>query len=56
MIGFIRKWLDRRWTNQRFGEIQAQTRRSSTKLSPAYEKRRVREIRAAQAMFNGGAQ
>lgn len=29
-------------------------RRSSTHLTPAYEARRIRELRKARAMFSGG--
>jgi len=50
MIQSLRIWYRERFMRRRFAEIETQTR-ASTKLTPAYERRRIRELRAAQAKF-----
>lgn len=44
MIDRLRNWLTRPAT-------AAEAHRASTKLSPAYEKRRIRELRDARERF-----
>lgn len=49
------RWYRNRFIDKAFKQLEA-TSRASTKLSPGYEKRRVRELRHARAKFerNGG--
>lgn len=49
----ILKWKER-WVHPRPREIEAQTRRVSTKLSPAYSKRETRRLHHCHELFKQG--
>lgn len=50
MIRKLLSFIFDRHMRKGFHQLEQHTR-ASTKLSPAYERRRLREIRKAQAMF-----